>query len=331
MSNYNQAHLIEKAIDSVLMQKTDFAWQLIITDDCSVKDNSIEIINSYVTRFPDKIKAIFSENNGGYLRNILRAKNITKTDYFTLLDADDYWTDENYLQEAIDFLRFHPEFTIYSRNSICLMEDGSTRLFIDTDLNERDFSLNNLLDNTILIPQTTGGVFRNVIYIHGIPEIVSNSLGTISERSFEGDAGRFIMHLKYGKSHFVNRSSGVYRILSSGIWSRLNQFEKHILLAQGNIDYYRFFDNKYDNYFITKANDELKSAIKYLENLNDYCTEKAAEISDEFMLIFSNVLNICYKNKNSIVRREKPKRLKYRIMLNIYNLLKQKLQKKNII
>lgn len=41
MSNYNQEKYISQAIESVLNQKTNFPFQLIITDDFSTKDNSI--------------------------------------------------------------------------------------------------------------------------------------------------------------------------------------------------------------------------------------------------------------------------------------------------
>ena len=101
MSNYNQANLIGGAIDSVLAQKTNFPFQLIITDDNSVKDDSVNVLKQYEKKYPDIIKVLYNKENGRYLKNVLRAKAITKTPYFTLLDADDYWTDENYLQNAL--------------------------------------------------------------------------------------------------------------------------------------------------------------------------------------------------------------------------------------
>ena len=49
MSNYNQEKYISQAIESVLNQKTNFPFQLIITDDFSTKDNSIsDKINLYI-------------------------------------------------------------------------------------------------------------------------------------------------------------------------------------------------------------------------------------------------------------------------------------------
>ena len=47
MSNYNQEKYISQAIESVLNQKTNFPFQLIITDDFSTNDNSIKIIKEF--------------------------------------------------------------------------------------------------------------------------------------------------------------------------------------------------------------------------------------------------------------------------------------------
>lgn len=315
MSNYNQAHFIKGAIDSVLMQETNFPFQLIITDDNSTKDNSIEIVKEYENKYPDKIKVLYNKENGRYLKNILRAKAITKTPYFTLLDADDYWTDKHYLQKSVDFLDGHPDFTIYSTNVLSLYEDGSTRPYLDTDKKTFNFSMEDFLHESILITQTTGMVFRNVIYSKGIPDIVTNSIGTISERSFEGDYDRFIMHLRYGKAHFVNEISGVYRILSFGIWQSLNPFEKAAIQAQSFIDYDRFFEEQYHNFFINKAWREIKICLKYLRLIRK--KEKTIfrkEAQDKFFYC----LSVCMQNKkilNSYVQRkiEKFKNKIYRI------------------
>ncbi len=329
MSNYNQAHLIDRAIASVLDQKVDFKYQLIITDDYSDKDNSVEVITKYAKEYPDIIKPILAEENGKYLRNILRAKAITKTPYFTLLDADDYWTDENYLQDAMNFLEQHPDFVIYSRDITCIDEQGKTWSFCNTKIQEADYSLSDYLNDNIIISQTTGTVFKNVIFVNGIPKIIEKAIGTISERSFEGDFDRFIMHLKYGKAHFVNKPSGIYNILSTGIWSRLNDFEKNAIQAQAFLDYNEYFDYVYNDYFINKANDELKKCLFYLDNI---FYKKNGEISEEAQKKFFNAIKYCCDNKKLIkLKKDKKIKLKYRIIMMAYNYCKKKLFKKGLL
>ena len=72
MSNYNQEKYISQAIESVLNQKTNFPFQLIITDDFSTKDNSIKIIKEFEKKEPNIIKVLYNKENGRYLKNILR-------------------------------------------------------------------------------------------------------------------------------------------------------------------------------------------------------------------------------------------------------------------
>lgn len=106
---YNQANYIAKTIDSFLMQKTNFKFQVIIGDDCST-DGTTEIIKEYAEKYPEIIKPIFREKNIGAGNNSLDVYNHANTKYIAICDGDDYWTDENKLQIQVDYLEKHPKF-----------------------------------------------------------------------------------------------------------------------------------------------------------------------------------------------------------------------------
>lgn len=329
MSNYNQEKYIAQAVNSVINQKTNFPFQLIITDDFSTKDKSVEIIKKYEDKYPNIIKGIYNKENGKYLKNILRAKAITKTPYFCLLDSDDYWTDMNYLQSAVDFLDAHPDFVIYSRNVVCKTESNDEYLFIPNSITESDFAIEDYFYHRIPITQTTGSFFRNVIFANGIPEIMQNAVGTISERSFEGDFDRYIMHLKYGKAHYDPKPSGVYRILSEGIWSRLSNFEKNIIQAQCYLDYNDYYEWSYKEFFIKEAYANLNAAFSAALVIDD-----AKEIGSLYKEMFFNVLRVCSSEKKMLQAEKeilKEPTLKYKILLKIYQILRKKLLKKGYI
>jgi len=57
---YNHANYIREAIDSVLMQKVNFAWEFIIADDFST-DGTREIVLNYKEKYPEFIKLILQE------------------------------------------------------------------------------------------------------------------------------------------------------------------------------------------------------------------------------------------------------------------------------
>ena len=305
MSNYNQERYIPKAIESVLSQVVDFKFLLIIVDDYSCNDRSKELIKQYVEKY-DNVEAIFSSINQGYLSNILQAKAKTKTKYFCLLDADDYWTDRYFLQRAFDFLSTHNEFSIYESNVMVhyIEENGNEKTgksFISHRIKSGVYSKEMLLNNErIPITQTAGMVFRNTIFINGIPEIMRDAIGTRSERSFEGDTGRFIMHLKTGLAYYDNRIVGVYRINPNGIWSSMSQAGKLLISSRSYIDFYSFYKCDVD-YFVSKS--------YYL--LQRYIVEKKKEIEkknwqknfmDEYeILMIDDIYQFCKKHCNSII------------------------------
>ena len=267
MPSYNRGAYINEAVNSVLNQKTDFGVKLIITDDCST-DGSIEIIKELQRQYPEKIEIILSEKNERLLANILKAQVRVRTEYFCVLDPDDYYTDEFFLQKAVDFLDAHKDFTIYSSNCMMLYESSSTEPYLKTKIKESVFSFSDLLQDKVIITQTAGSVFRNVVYNEGIPQIIKESIGTPSESSFRADTERYIFHLEKGKAFFKNETVAVYRIHKDGIWTKENQFHRNLLASQAYYDYFRYFDYTHAEYFIhhslfyaKECFEELKKAI----------------------------------------------------------------------
>jgi len=82
---YNRAHLIAKAIESVINQ-TLSSWELIIVDDGST-DNTKEIVDSYND---SRIRYIFQQNAERSAARNNGIKNSTGT-YICFLDSDDYY------------------------------------------------------------------------------------------------------------------------------------------------------------------------------------------------------------------------------------------------
>lgn len=268
MPSYNRGKYIREAVASVLNQKTHFGIKLIITDDCST-DGSAEIIQKLQKQYPDKIEIILSDKNERLLANILKAQVRVHTEYFCVLDPDDYYTDENFLQKAVDYLESHPDFSIYSSNCLMLYDDGTTKPYIKTKIEKTVFTFDDLLQDNVIITQTAGSVFRNTVYHNGIPPIIKDAIGTPSESSFRADTERYIFHLYTGKAYFVNELAAIYRIHKDGIWTKENQFHRNLLAAQAYYDYFRYFNYQYAEYFIRfslfyaqECLEELKKAIR---------------------------------------------------------------------
>ena len=114
---YNHERYIAQAIDSVLMQKTNFEFEIVIGEDSST-DNTRDIIQSYISRYPDKIRLITSNKNVGAGRNAVRTLKACKGKYIASLEGDDYWITKDKLQKQVDILEQHSNYSMCFSNII---------------------------------------------------------------------------------------------------------------------------------------------------------------------------------------------------------------------
>ena len=59
---YNHAPYIAQTLESFLMQKTEFPFEIVIHDDAST-DGTADIIRSYAEKYPEIIHPIFQTEN----------------------------------------------------------------------------------------------------------------------------------------------------------------------------------------------------------------------------------------------------------------------------
>ena len=111
---YNHEKYIKDALDGFVMQRTSFAYEILIHDDAST-DQTAEIIREYEKKYPELIKPIYqtenqySQHNGVIKR--LQSERV-KGKYVATCEGDDYWTDPCKLQKQYDFMEAHPEYTL---------------------------------------------------------------------------------------------------------------------------------------------------------------------------------------------------------------------------
>jgi len=112
---YNQEKYIKQCLDSILMQKTDFKYEIVVAEDCS-PDNTREILLDYKERYPDTFNLILHDKNLGVNMNSTSARVAAKGEFLAFCEGDDFWIDENKLQIQVDFLKKHPEYSAVTHN-----------------------------------------------------------------------------------------------------------------------------------------------------------------------------------------------------------------------
>ena len=88
ITSYNQQDYLREAIESAIDQ-TVGAFEIIVADDHSTKDGSIEIIRQYEAKYPGLVRGLFQEKNVGIPKNRNSALRMVRGDYVAILDGDD--------------------------------------------------------------------------------------------------------------------------------------------------------------------------------------------------------------------------------------------------
>lgn len=229
---YNHEQYIAQAIESVLMQQTDFEVELVIGEDCST-DSTRALAKQYEGRYPRRVRVLTPSSNLGIMPNLMTTMSACTGEYIALLEGDDYWTDVTKLQRQVDALRANPN------HSFCFHDAES---FVDGDLG---------------IAWTYSGRFAHILPAIGSPPqsytqldlarwgwFIPTASMLCRANSFSwplpdwlagvhsGDFTLQLLSTRYGPALYLPRMMSRYRLHPTSITSTtsntLYQFERHI-------------------------------------------------------------------------------------------------------
>jgi glycosyltransferase involved in cell wall biosynthesis len=210
---YNHAAFIRQAIDSVLMQQTDFDFELLIGEDAST-DGTRETVAEYAAKFPEKIRVIYNRREDvihyqgrptgqfNFLNNILNSAG----EYVALLEGDDYWTDPHKLQKQASFLDQHPECSACFNPSKMTFENGDADAVTDRRMAKYFYTTEDILRAGFFIP-TCSYFFRNRLFAEFPKWIFTLPMG---------DMPLHILLSQHGLLGCIDEVMSVYRIHAGG-------------------------------------------------------------------------------------------------------------------
>jgi glycosyltransferase involved in cell wall biosynthesis len=228
MITYNHEKYITQAVESVMMQETDFPYELVIGEDCST-DRTREICVELQRKYPDRIRLLLPEKNIGIQPNFVQTLKGCDGEFIALLEGDDYWTAKEKLQKQVRFLESNPDCSSCCHPVTRFYEDGSQPPYKYHALKQDRFSLEQIIVGHV--GQTCSVVFRN--HFRGqFPE-------WFSQMAF-GDWSLGILNAEHGLMGYMDEVLAAYRTHPGGIWGnskRIWQLEQFVFLYQ-SLDHY---------------------------------------------------------------------------------------------
>lgn len=213
MITYNHEKFIKKAIDSVLMQETDFDYELIVCNDKS-PDNTDAVIRETIKGQPEsRVKYYNHEKNLGMMPNFLFALNQAKGKYIAILDGDDYWTSKQKLQKQARFLENNPDFAVCHHN-----------VYEKRGIKYRKRNHKKKTESTATLQDLARGN-----YIHSCTLMLKNITQTLPPYFNTVENGDYFLTMlaaREGKIKYFPDVMAVYRLHGKSVWSQVKFEEK---------------------------------------------------------------------------------------------------------
>lgn len=273
---YNQEKYIRQTVESILMQKTDFVFNIVVADDCS-PDSTLSIIDEYAANSEVEFVFLPKTANLGFVKNYQRAFEACKAQYIAIMEGDDYWTSPQHLQHHVDFLDQHPECAMSFNRHIRLFEDQH-KDEIPAWENEKQYETFTTEQQiqTNKIGNLSCCVFRT--------EVIKK----IKPETFDNEFADWLLGMimgQYGLLAYQKEVTSAYRIHDNGQWSRMTEREQYERLLSLLDTYNKLLDYKH-----TKIIKRRKRAISRLLNDDEqFLTGRIKEaILDIISVIFRN-------------------------------------------
>ena len=236
---YNHGPYIRQCLDSLLEQKTDFAFEIIVHDDAST-DGTTEIIREYELRYPEIIVPIYqkenqySKGNRAIIASFMMCR--ARGKYTCTCEGDDYWSDSGKLQRQVDFLESNLEYGMhYSKMAVFIQAKNE---FSRLTLGRPVETTSELLKGNCVPGLTT--CIRKDLYLRYLEEIQPEKKGWKM-----GDYPLVLWVSCNSKMHFENRITAVYRVLQESA-SHTDDISKWLTFVRSSYDITRFFSLKYN-------------------------------------------------------------------------------------
>ncbi len=263
---YNHRDFIKDTIESILNQRTQFRFEIIIHDDAST-DGTREIIEEYASKYPNIIIPILEEENQ-YSKGIgfgLLFFPYIRGRFLANCDGDDQWIDCFKLQKQVDFMIEHPDVIACCTNG--LVNDYYNNKEYNYCIWKRNHyvTFNDLYYKQLGIMKPSAWMVRAFDYMSD-KDIITKLGGC-------ADAPLQLWMLTKGKVYYMSDVSIIYRLYSPNSWSTryLNgEYKDESNKGEEGVDVFNEITNyRYDKIIRKKRNiEEYRRVNNYYKDID---------------------------------------------------------------
>lgn len=240
-TSYNHEKYIARTLSSLINQKVDFKYEILIHDDAST-DKTQEIIRSFVDKYPELFHAILQKENQwskgiNFMRDIVMP--YAKGKYIAVCEGDDYWLDEYKLQKQVDYMENHPECTLCFTNAMIEnVQNGKKRVFVPYLPKDKDYIKSGGDYDVLSIAKLSFLPYCTFLFpksnLYKMPE-------SFFYNYYCGDRRSTLYFTSLGYAHFIDENTGCYNYGVEG--SAMTRYKTKEQLAMEQLTFARLYQN----------------------------------------------------------------------------------------
>lgn len=239
VTTYNHERYIAQAIESVLGQRTTFAVEVVVGEDCST-DNTLAICRKYEKNYPDRVRVVASESNIGMHHNYRRTIEACRGKYIAMLDGDDWFSDMDKLQIQVEQLEKSGAAMCYTRSER-RGEDGSSVIYPEGALHT---SFEDMLRLNTAENCTTVALKERILEYYA--EVEPQTKGWMTD-----DLPMWLWFAATQQIEAIDRVTAVHRMLTTSV-SHSHKWQKQLDFCYSLDSIMLWFDERYNNSHLQK-------------------------------------------------------------------------------
>ena len=275
-TTYNQEEYISRALNSLVTQKTNFKYEIIVHDDCST-DQTSAIVRSFEEKYQGLIRAVYQKENQ-YSKGIDVCMKIcvpmARGKYIAICEGDDYWTDENKIQLQYETLEAHLESDMCACGAVSVKaKDEKIIQNIEPKTEDAVLSIQEVILGGGRYLATASLFFRKELFLESMS----------FEKVITFDYTMQIKGALRGGIIYLNKNMAAYRVFADNSWSQRveHNVEKRNRHIKKEISMLKELDKELQYIYHDIIEERLKAYTPFIKQLKSHKNEIFEEIKDK--------------------------------------------------